>query len=397
MPRALLAVLLLVLPARADTLEDARTAFDQNRLKDALALAERAVQEKSDDPDAAGIRGKILFELGRHDEALTHIRRAAELDAEVWGNLAASMACRVAFFRGQDDEVKRLLPTFEQGVITKHLPYLMAPEGLTRHQERKGHYIVYVDEALRAKKGHEWLGKMMELIYEAYSKVFPFPVDEALVSRVYVFGSNSGYREFNRRLEDDEDGAAGYYDPVTRILVVDAQPEDGEPANPQGFTSDAINTLFHEGFHQFMALHVPQGAPLWFDEGLAEYFGPSTPQGKKALNVGVVQKRDPNRVTRYERIVEALRGGSGVRSLRELMTRDFDGEAFGVMEYAQSWSFIHFLLHAPGLGNKGKQLLKDYFFALKEGGTPAQAFTASFADVELGDLEKAWRAYVLGL
>src|SRR5262249_53533984 len=154
--------------------------------------------------------------LGRHDEALEHLARAAARDAEAWGEMSRSHAASFAFFRGDDAEVERLLPTFQPDPVTEHLPQLMKPAGLTRHQERKGHYIVYVDETLGARKGQEWLAKMMELIHQAYSKVFPFPVDERLVSRVYVFGEHDAYARFNASIGHDGEGAAGYFAPSTR-------------------------------------------------------------------------------------------------------------------------------------------------------------------------------------
>lgn len=393
-----LAALALAAPAAAGALEDAEKAYEEDRLEEALRLSQAAVEAAPADADAVGLLGRVLFALGRHDEAIERAARAAELDPEVWGNLGKSTACRVAFFRAADDEVRRLLPTFESGAVTKHLEFLMNPTGLVRHQERGGHYIVYADETLQGRKGHEWAGKMMELIYEAYSTVFPFEVDERLVSRVYVFGGAGTYNRFNASLETDQSDASGYFAPSTRILVVDAAPDDGETVNPAGFSDGAIDTLFHEGFHQFVHLHVPQDIAMWFNEGMAEYFGPSTPRGRKALNVGVVLKTHPTRTTRYERLMAGLRGegGNRVLPLRQLLTQGPDAE-FGLMEYAQSWSFIHFLLHAPSMGAKGKKLLKDYFLAVKGGKTDAEAHALTFGALDLEKLDAAWRAYVLGL
>lgn len=390
-----LAALALAAPAAAGALEDAEKAYEEDRLEDALRLSQAAVEAAPTDADAVGLLGRVLFSLGRLDEAVERAGRAGELDAEVWGDLGKSTACRVAFFRNQDDAVRRLLPTFESGAVTKHLEFLMAPTGLVRHQEPRGHYVVYADETLQGRKGHEWAGKMMELIYEAYSTVFPFEVDATLVSRVYLFGGAGTYSRFNAHLEKDMSDASGYFAPSTRILVVDAAPDAGETVNPAGFSDGAIDTLFHEGFHQFVNLHVPQDMAMWFNEGMAEYFGPSTPRGRKALNVGVVLKTHPTRTTRYERLMSGLRGESRLLSLRELLTQG--DAAFGLMEYAQSWSFIHFLLHAPSMGAKGKKLLKDYFLAVKGGKTAAEAHALTFGTLDLDKLDAAWRAYVLTL
>ena len=63
-----------------------------------------------------------------------------------------------------------------------------------------------------------------------------------------------------------------------------------------------------------------------------------------------------------------------------------------LVNYAQGWSFAHFLLH--GMGKKGKKLLKGYFLALKAGRTREDAHAATFGRMDLRKLEAAWVAYV---
>jgi len=268
---------------------------------------------------------------------------------------------------------------------------------MKRHQLKKGHYVVYVDETLAETKGEVFTARMMELIYDAYSTVFPFDADERMISRVYVFGKTSEYQRFSTKaVGSNKSSASGYFSPSTRALVVDADPERMQ-TNPYGFTPDAIDTLFHEGFHQFVRLHVPQGFPDWLNEGLAEYFGPSTAHGKKKLNVGVVLKTHPTKVTRYERIRNTLRDHPGsVWSVERFMTMsddDFDMEGRSLLNYAQSWSLVHFFVQ--GMGKKGRKLIKAYFTQLREGKTPDEAFKESFGELNMRKLDKAWRAYVM--
>lgn len=401
MVRATLLCLLLATAAaaqdRAEPLERAWEAWHENRLRDALARVEPLLAASPDHAETIALRGRIRFDLGQYDGAVADLDRAAELEPEEWRDLARSVACRVAFFRADDAKVRELLPTFERGEVTRALPYLIEPPRLERYQQRKGRYVIYADEALRAHKGEVYAARVMELIYEAYSKVFPFPVDARLISRVYVFGDHQEYLRFSREaFEDDASDAAGYFSLTTRVLVVDADPQ-GAPANEHGFSADAVDTLFHEGFHQFVSLHVPQGLPLWFDEGLAEYFGPSTPRGARQLNVGVVLKKDPGVETRYERIIAGLRDREVWPLARFLRQREeeFSSDRRSSLNYAQSWSLMHFLIH--GMGAKGKRLIKDFFKVLRDGGTEEEAFAATFGKADLDALDAAWRKYVLGL
>ncbi|MEZ6187268.1 MAG: DUF1570 domain-containing protein [Planctomycetota bacterium] len=393
------ALALLAVSVHADSLSTARAAWREDRPHEALRLVEPLLAASPDDASAVGLRGRIHFDLARFDEALADLARAAELEPETWGDLAREIECRVAFYRCEDAKVRELLPTFEASAWTEAYPYLLEPDGMRRHQLDGGRYVVYVDEALAERRGEVFAARMLELIYDAYSSVFPFEVDPRMVSRVYVFGKTSEYQRFSlRAVGSNKSSASGYFSPSTRILVIDADPER-QATNEFGFCAEAIDTLFHEGFHQFVQLHVPQGMPDWLNEGMAEYFGPSTARGKRKLNVGVVVKHHPTRTTRYERIRETLRDHPGsVWSVERFMQQtddDFDAEGRGLLNYAQAWSLVHFFVQ--GMGSKGRTLLKGYFSALREGRSPAEAYAETFGELDARKLDKAWRAYVLRL
>src|SRR5262249_55046663 len=154
-----------------------------------------------------------------------------------------------------------------------------------------------LDQALSPTEGVKTCGKLMDTIARAYAAVFPQAKDEQIVHRVYLFAAREDFDSFSESLGEGGSGAAGYYMPDTPILVVDAEPGDGQK---ELLSDDAKDTMFHEGFHQFIRFCVPD-VPTWFDEGLAEYFGPSRLAGKGELEIGVVKKTDPDGgTTRYE-------------------------------------------------------------------------------------------------
>lgn len=88
----LLACLLgLTAPAIADDLGDAQRLLEQRRLPEALARVDAALATKGRDPKARFLRGLILTELGRQDDAVAVFQQLTvdypEL-AEPYNNLA---------------------------------------------------------------------------------------------------------------------------------------------------------------------------------------------------------------------------------------------------------------------------------------------------------------------
>ncbi len=251
-------------------------------------------------------------------------------------------------------------------------------------------------EKLKAKRsrGFEEIGSLLERIYAEYSAMFKFEKDEKLVPRVYVFDRREDFLEFSRRLGPGGDGAAGYYWPALRILVVDAA-DVGEQRGV--LRARGMTTIFHEAFHQFLDYYV-EGAPHWFNEGIAEYFGPSLPvAGQRKLTVGVVVKTYPGgHPTRYQVLQGALKAGAypAVTPLRKLVELErhafMDPEKVGV-HYAQAWAFIHYLANRHP---KGKKMLVDYFNALRRGEGRRAAHEAAFKDVDWDKVEADWKAYV---
>lgn len=429
--RALPLALVLLVPgiSLAQSLEEAQKLYEEERYKPALLIIEKlekargfdsakktakkpeakkpdpkkpelSAEQKTEHAAIAGLRCDVELALGNFDNSIRCAEFAAELDSEVWSMYCESVKAQVAFLFGDDKtcgEIVSKLPK-DAGWVKDELPVLMKAEGLTVITSKKKRYKVYVDAGLAAKKGEEFVGRVMDIVYDAYSKVFPFKKDKRIIYRVYAFSSTANYLAFNKALGEDASGSAGYFAPSTRILCIDADPRDA-PINESGFGSDAINTMFHEGFHQFIHMFA-SSIPLWFDEGIAEYFGPSRLISKGSLNIGVVEKSHPSLETRYELLRDALTGRSSPAplSMRAFMTNNeafSAGEGRTELSYAQAWSIIHFLLHSKAMAADGKGLIKRYFDVLVDGGGPDKAFAETFGKLDLEKLQEAWRKYVL--
>lgn len=378
---------------KATAKEDPEKALDA-RLK---ALKEK---EREDFADTAGLLARIRMRLGQFDQALLHAAFAKRCDPEAWGMYYDSISAQISFINNDDKACQQFVDKLpkDAGWIKDELPFLIKGEGLTSALSKKKRYKIYVDSGLAAKKSEEFIGRVMDTIFEAYSKVFPFKTDKRIVYRVYVFSTTAGYLDFNAKMGKDKRGSAGYFAPSTRILCIDAAPR-GEKTNEYGIAPDAINTMFHEGFHQFINNFAP-GVPLWFNEGIAEYFGPSVLVSKGTLNVGVIPKTHPTLMTRYETIRGSLSRtvSPGPLNLKVLITNEeafSHGDGRTNMSYAQSWSFIHFLLHSKAMAKQGKKLIKQYFDIIADGEGIEKAFAETFGKLNLEELYWVWAKYVL--
>jgi hypothetical protein len=417
-----------------DALDRARDLVNERKPREALALL-TAIKGQENAPDFLALRGETYMDLGRFPEAKADLEKAQKDQAEA--AYAKVHLAHIEFLYGRDDKAAALLKGApEKSRLAKSLPVLMqgpfvakwGPDGgrACRARSKDGHYLVYcdvgMDEAgataiaekakpIRAKGGKDiearlekaaptlesvkTVARVMDLIYKAYGAVFPLPKDEGIVHRVYVFSNREDFLALAKATGSDMSNANGFFDPETRILAVDARMRGRET----DVNDDAVATLFHEAFHQFIHYYVPD-MPSWFNEGLAEYFGPSQLVSKTELTVGVVKKKSKagEQITRYERIKGSLDGTlqPGPLPLKQFLTMDSKGFAEGDRgrtNYAQAWSFIHFLLSS----DKGKKLARAYFKALRDGKGEKAAFAETFGKENLDALDDEWKAYVKAL
>ena len=104
-----------------------------------------------------------------------------------------------------------------------------------------------------------------------------------------------------------------------------------------------MRTIRHEGFHQYMDVFLPS-APLWLNEGLAEYFEQSrTARGKPVAGMiqeGHIRQLALLRPTRRPSLAKIL----------SMESREF--YAMPQVSYPTSWAFVHFLRHTTRQNRK---------------------------------------------
>jgi hypothetical protein len=160
----------------------------------------------------------------------------------------------------------------------------------------------------------------------------------AVTVRIYVFKDNDRYRNYlktyfpalcprhgaRRSMFLLRDGVPYIFAYRHRELLLDLRHE---------FTHATLNTAL-------------RGLPMWVDEGLAEFYEVGNPSGLQPQHVALL--RDQLR-RRWQPSPERL----------ELLE---DFKQMGPLEYAEAWSWIHFLLKGPP---EGPAILRGYLAGLR--------------------------------
>ncbi|MCA8960258.1 MAG: hypothetical protein KDC38_07080, partial [Planctomycetes bacterium] len=259
----------------------------------ALRLARELAKENPEDADAFGFLGEIEYEMTHLEDSREALEKAIELAPDRWGARGALTLSRIDFLEGDDEAVRKSLAKVDDEAWVKAtLPQLMSPPEM--EVKRTRNYIVYADPGMVAKGGLDAAAQVMEIVHKSYTKVIPFKTDKT-ISRVYVLSTNEKYAAFNTAVTGDAaENTLGYFAPSLRILVINADPRDYKEIYG-GITADSMDTMFHEGFHQFARLHAPD-IHVWFNEGMAEYFGIGGKITRKSLTYGNVPTKHPSRL-----------------------------------------------------------------------------------------------------
>ena len=140
-------------------------------------------------------------------------------------------------------------------------------------------------------------------------------------------------------------------------------------------------TVYHELLHEFAATNFP-GVPLWFNEGLAEYYSTFVLNGDQAE----VGRAIENHLS-YLRSIDLL-------PMRNLLSVTTDSREYNESErngrfYAQSWATVHFLLSDNGRASQ----LREFLRKLDAGTQVEKAFVEAFS-LTLEEFDASVEQYV---
>jgi hypothetical protein len=248
---------------------------------------------------------------------------------------------------------------------------------------RTRHYDVTTD--LDRETARE-VGEHMDEVYDEYARRFSrFGKRNAEPLRLWVFRTREGYAEFLAGHRINAIGSGGMFfrrdDAAGLASYLGERPMES-----------MLETLRHEGMHQFTYQRIGDGLPPWLNEGMAEWFGYAM-KTRRGFAMGLA---DPRAVARLRRAAAEDR----LIPFDELMTmtqaawneRVRTGQ--GSVQYDQSWSVVQFLVYADD--GRYEPALMKLLNLLWSGLDPQRAVAQAFGQ-DLRPMEDAWRRALLEL
>jgi tetratricopeptide (TPR) repeat protein len=137
-------------------------------------------------------------------------------------------------------------------------------------------------------------------------------------------------------------------------------------------TQNPYQIIYHEYTHALMDLNF-SGLPIWFSEGLAEFFGNSTIQDKN-VEIGRVSPA-------HLQILQT----SHLIPIDTLLRADHSSPYYNEQDrasifYAESWVIVHYLLLDPEA--RKRQLLQNFLNAWDASGNQIEAAEKTFGDLQ---------------
>jgi tetratricopeptide (TPR) repeat protein len=356
------------------------------------------------------LRGWLLHDLGRHEEAAGACRKVREADRDFWPAVAGEARAlaalgrveeAVALYRdllerfpggadlhaeaalflggaGRWDEADRVVAAaLSKGVRSEPLDAasrivhkaVRGPAWPRRHDYESTHYLVLSD--MDPKVCFE----ASQILEQAFA-VFINRLERAPPSKerfkVFLFSGRAGYQDYILGLlGTTAPHTAGLYAPALRQLFIWNLPE----------REDMMRTVRHEGFHQYLH-RIMDDPPLWFNEGLAEYFEEAK----------IVRGEWTTGAPRQDHL-ETL-GGRTKPLDRFLFLDDAAFMREAGPNYAQAWAFIHFLFHST---RENRQLFDRFWDSFKAIPAHADAIRAAMGDRTIGRLQVGFEAHLSSL
>lgn len=220
----------------------------------------------------------------------------------------------------------------------------------------------------------------LDELYRTYVKVFAEELGlQAKAADNKFIHIYHGYPTYKQQTSKTR-GSPGF---IVGSNVLHVFYEDFEPSTFYG-------TVFHEGAHQFFAAMLPGAQlPHWLNEAMATYFEGCT--YSRAANKLVVSPLPADRLQFAKMQLARTKEADP-----EKLFMRFGQADYNALHYALGWSFVYYLTHFDG----GKHRTAFGRLLRELNGSGAKPFAEVFRAVmrlELAEVGKGWRAFVLGL
>jgi tetratricopeptide (TPR) repeat protein len=202
--------------------------------------------------------------------------------------------------------------------------------------------------------------------------------DSAVPTTVVVFRDDLAYRPFEPLYQGQPNDVAGYF-------------QSSQDVNYITLSADArhVRSAYALAFHEYVHLLVKNSfsrAPLWFNEGLAEYYSTfEMTDGNRKVKLGLPLA---SRVLTLRR--QTLLPLATLFSIDE-QSPYYNEPGKRDIFYAESWAFVHYLLN--GRNPERRAQLLSYLDLIAAGQPPEDALRQAF-QTDLGTLENELRQHV---
>lgn len=225
----------------------------------------------------------------------------------------------------------------------------------------------------------------MDAVFAEYARRFAaFTPKSDQHMPLYLLASQQDYIDFLKSHDIDGGGTGGIFFIRPTVRGLATWLDDRPPWV-------TLETLQHEGFHQFTHAYIGGKLPLWVNEGLAEYFADAV-LVRDRLRIGFASGR------RIEAVRRAL-DNDDVIDLDELMATPagkwqlnlIRAPGKGRMQYEQSWSMVHFLIHAEQ--GRYRDAFERYLRLIAQGMPDRAAFQHAFGADDTIAFRRQWEKW----
>lgn len=228
-----------------------------------------------------------------------------------------------------------------------------------------------------SEKDIRLVANRLEQFRTVFALLFPaMKLNSPVPTTVIVFKSDSSYKPFKVN-----PNITGYFQPGEDVNYITLTSENSSADQP-------FRIIFHEYVHLLVENTMGPTVPLWFNEGLAEYYSTFdiADENRKILLGDLIR----NHVL-YLREQKLL-------PLRTLFAVDYkspyynEGNKMNIF-YAESWMLTHYLLQ--GESQKRRPQLARFIDLVSSKMTVDEAFRQAF-QISLDAFEKDFKSYIQG-
>ncbi len=198
-------------------------------------------------------------------------------------------------------------------------------------------------------------------------------INSPVATTVFIFRDQESFAEYSLRHGTRPANISGFFisHPHGNYVVIDAS----AGSNPSSI-------IYHEYLHEFARNNLP-GIPLWFNEGLAEFYSTFVIEDGQATIGRPVAAH-----------VEWLRGHD-LLPMRPFLQTETDSRNYNETKrqgvfYAQSWALVHMLLAGD---DSDRRALNDFLHRLSRGDDSEEALLDALATT-YGELERKLKGYL---